>query len=118
MIKTTDVSAITSIVDLVLRDINDCHLKQNSFSHFCPVLSSQLQLGLETKRLIQFFPFIPHVHLGVSKNDQRFSTLETKSEPDLSYGCASFDLNSNINRKILFSIELQLLLDLRNKIFV
>ena len=79
MIKTTDVSAITSIVDLVLRDINDCHLQQNSFSHFCPVLSSQLQLGLETKRLIQFFPFIPHVHLGVSKNDQRFSILETKS---------------------------------------
>ena len=113
MIKTTDVSAITSIVDLVLRDINDCHLQQNSFSHFIAAST-----GFRNKTFNSVFPFIPHVHLGVSKNDQRFSTLETKSEPDLSYGCASFDLNSNINRKILFSIELQLLLDLRNKIFV
>ena len=51
----------------------------NLLSHFCTVLSLQHQLGLERKCLIQFFPFIPHVHLSVSKNDQRHLTLETKS---------------------------------------
>ena len=49
-----------------------------------------------------------------------FSILEIKSSSKLSCGCTSFDLNSNINKKLskcIFLIGFQFQLDFRRKTF-
>ena len=49
-----------------------------------------------------------------------FSILEIKSSSNLSCGCTSFDLNSNINKKLskcIFLIGFQFQLDFRRKTF-